>query len=425
MGAKRNPLPSPFRGFLVAKCLIASVVAWPVMTLVLQAKGMSFLDIGVLNSFGALVSLIFEVPMGRLADKFGQKRALTLGAIFVALGLAVLAIFDAKVAIYTSEFIVGIGMALSSGADSAWLFTEHKRLGMEDDYLRTLSAVSSKTTLLSAASNAVGPVLFAWATAIPLWVSVALYLATALVWSTLNAHADSPADSGDKSDQESEGDADTAGEKASGNGNSLIGRAWSRIKSAVKANRLFIALSFVSMLVTVAISNYSTFLGPFLKSRGLPVQYLGTILIVGTLAKWVAGRSAYRLKRDTHAGRTRIIAIIGLAVLGFMALSILFPGRPWAGAVAYVFMSGLATLFYILLDEQVNLVISDQYRATMLSVVAMFDEVSTIVIDPLIGYSLDALGFSRAYLLIAGVLAVGLSLSAIIGIRFAHRRLAS
>lgn len=108
-------------------------MAWPLMTMILQAKGLSYLEIGLLNSFGAVVSLLFEVPMGRLADRFGQKYALAFGSRLIALGVSVLAVFDALPAVYLSELVIGAGLALSSGADSAWLFQEHKRLGMEDD----------------------------------------------------------------------------------------------------------------------------------------------------------------------------------------------------------------------------------------------------------------------------------------------------
>ncbi|MEW6896227.1 hypothetical protein V3M69_01130 [Trueperella pyogenes] len=81
------------------------------------------------------------------------------------------------------------------------------------------------------------------------------------------------------------------------------------------------------------------------------------------------------------------------------------------GGGAFVLMAGLSSTFFILIDEQVNLVISDKYRSTMLSVVAMFEEFSTIAIDPVIGAALDALGFSRAYLLLAALLCVAFGLA--------------
>ena len=387
---RRQRLARPFRRYLVAKCLISAAVAWSVMSLVWQAIGFSFLDIGLLNSFGAVVSLAFEVPMGRVADRYGQRQALTWGAVFIAVGLAILAIFDAVTAIYVSEFIVGIGLALSSGADSAWLFAEHKRLGLEDQYLDTRSAIGSKTTLFSIGASATAPVLFSWGTGIPLWVTAFLYLSAAGVWAGLVVHPREKAFDQDAS-------------KAQVLPTQSVLR---RSLAAIGANRLFVSLSLASMLIVTAVSNFSTYIGPFMESRGLDVRFLGAVLLAGQFARWLAIRNTFRLKRPTHQQRLRILVAVGLAILVLLAISTIFPRRPWAGAIAFVAISGLSTLFFTLLDEQVNLVISDRYRSTMLSIVAMFDEVATIAIDPLIGAMLDAVGFSRAYLLLAAIIAL-------------------
>lgn len=387
----------PFGRYLLAKCLIASAVAWPVMTLVLQAKGLSYFQIGLLNSFGAAVSLLFEVPMGRLADKFGQKYALTFGAACIAFGLAILALFDATPAIYLSELIVGIGLALSSGADSAWLFAEHKRLGVEDDYLKSRSSIGSITMLFSMGSNVVGPLVFSWGTSIPLWVSVVCYIAATFVWLGLHVHDTSRAIPA--TEERATHDAEKS---------RLSPR---RVAGVLRNHQFFISLALASTIVVTAVSNYSAYIGPFLQSRGLPVRYLGFVLVAGKIVQWLAIRNTYRLKTSTDQARLRVIAAIGFAILLLLGLSSASSSSPWAGASVFVVVAGLSSAFFILIDEQVNLAISDKYRSTMLSVVAMFDEVSTIAVDPLIGVALDALGFSRVYLLLAATLCVLLGLA--------------
>ena len=176
------------RRYLWARSFVSSVMAWSVMTLVLQAKGLSYFEIGVLNSFGAFISILSEVPTGRLADTFGQKYALTAGAIFTALGLSVLALADSVLLIYVSEGVTGIGLALSSGADSAWLFTEHRRLGREDEYLRTRSVIGSISMPFSIGANALAPVLLSWSTSSPVWISAVLYCLAAGIWARLAVH---------------------------------------------------------------------------------------------------------------------------------------------------------------------------------------------------------------------------------------------
>lgn len=147
-----------------------------------------------------------------------------------------------------------------------------------------------------------------------------------------------------------------------------------------------------------------------MQSQGLPVRYLGFVLVAGKIVQWLAIRNTYRLKKSTDGARLRVIAVIGFAILLLLALSSA-SSSAWVGGGAFVLMAGLSSTFFILIDEQVNLVISDKYRSTMLSVVAMFEEFSTIAIDPVIGAALDALGFSRAYLLLAALLCVAFGLA--------------
>lgn len=128
--------------------------------------------------------------------------------------------------------------------------------------------------------------------------------------------------------------------------------------------------------------------------------------MVGKIVQWLAVRNTYRLKRSIHHERLRVLTVVGLAILLLVAVSVTTPSTPWVGAGSFVLLSGLASVFFILIDEQVNLVISDKYRTTMLSIVAMFDEAATIAVDPAIGAVLDALGFSRTYLLLSAVLSV-------------------
>ncbi|MEW6910436.1 MFS transporter [Trueperella pyogenes] len=396
MRSKQGTDAHPFRRYLIAKCLIAAVVAWPVMTLVLQSKGLSYLQIGLLNSFGAAVSLILEVPMGRLADKFGQKHALAFGAAFVALGLGILALSSTTPVIYLSELIMGIGLALSSGADTAWLFAEHKRLSMEGDYLKSRSTIGSVTMLFSASSSVISPLLFSWGAGIPLWTSAVCYLAAAGTWAGLAVHAPSPSDVLDQQDAK--------------RANKRRHTVFHRLACVFSNNSLFISLAFATTIVMTAVSNYSTYIGPFLQSQGLPVRYLGFVLVVGKIVQWLAIRNTYRLKKSTDEARLRVIAVIGFAILLLLASSSA-SSSAWVGGGAFVLMAGLSSTFFILIDEQVNLVISDKYRSTMLSVVAMFEEFSTIAIDPVIGAALDALGFSRAYLLLAALLCVAFGLA--------------
>lgn len=72
------------------KILRSTIILWPVMTLVYLSKGLSFFEIGLLNSIGSVLISTLEVPSGVLADKFGRKKNLLLGNFLNILFVVVL-----------------------------------------------------------------------------------------------------------------------------------------------------------------------------------------------------------------------------------------------------------------------------------------------------------------------------------------------
>ena len=381
--------------------------------MVLQAKGLSYFEIGVLNSFGAFISILSEVPTGRLADTFGQKYALTAGAIFTALGLSVLALADSVLLIYVSEGVTGIGLALSSGADSAWLFTEHRRLGREDEYLRTRSVIGSISMPFSIGANALAPVLLSWSTSSPVWISAVLYCLAAGIWARLAVHRRDE-DSSRVQHRRQEVDLPPCLRLR-------IERCVASLIGMIGANGLFLCLASISTFVMIAVSNFETYVGPFLQEQGLEVRMLGIALVLGSLARWFAVRNVFRLARPTDVQRIRVIGAVALGILLMVAMSAMVRSA-WVGVAAYVGMSGMSSCFYILVDEQVNRIAIDRFRATALSVVSMLDELSTIVVDPGIGLLLDRLGFGASYLLTGAVLASCVLVATAIAVRLLPKR---
>lgn len=72
------------------KILRSTIILWPVMTLIYLSKGLSYFEIGLLNSIGSAIIFILEVPSGFLADKYGRKRNLLLGNFLNILFVVVL-----------------------------------------------------------------------------------------------------------------------------------------------------------------------------------------------------------------------------------------------------------------------------------------------------------------------------------------------
>lgn len=133
------------RLFHVYRFLSTSYLFVPVLIAFFRARGLDFLHIGLLNSVYALTAICFEVPTGALADRFGRRRAMMLGALLMAAGCLV----NFQGATFwwfaLGEGLLALGMTLTSGADSAYLYDRLAQAGRSEDYRRYEgSATASK-----------------------------------------------------------------------------------------------------------------------------------------------------------------------------------------------------------------------------------------------------------------------------------------
>jgi len=90
------------------------------MVLLMQARGMSLLQIGMIMGLHAAVIVVLEIPTGGLADAIGRKPTALLSQA-VTLASTVAFLFAFSFALFAlAAALLGAGRALSSGALDAW-----------------------------------------------------------------------------------------------------------------------------------------------------------------------------------------------------------------------------------------------------------------------------------------------------------------
>jgi MFS family permease len=94
----------------------------PFYVLFFLSIGFSFLQIAIIATIRSIVSLVFEVPTGAIADIYGRKTSVIIG--YLLMGVSTIAV------VFTTNFYLlviifalnAIFETLVSGADSAWAF---------------------------------------------------------------------------------------------------------------------------------------------------------------------------------------------------------------------------------------------------------------------------------------------------------------
>ena len=98
--------------------------------------GLSFHDFLIGESVFAVVLILCDVPSGYLADRWGRKKTLMLGAFALALSYVSLLLATGFWTALLSQAMIGVGIAFVSGANSALLYDTLLSQGREHEYRR-------------------------------------------------------------------------------------------------------------------------------------------------------------------------------------------------------------------------------------------------------------------------------------------------
>src|SRR3989338_3354986 len=87
----------------------------------LSQLGFSLFHIGLLLAIIPLISLIFEIPTGAIADLYGRKFSVLLGYFLEGLSFLLLFFVNDFFSILAIFAFLGFAQTLSSGAKEAWV----------------------------------------------------------------------------------------------------------------------------------------------------------------------------------------------------------------------------------------------------------------------------------------------------------------
>ena len=100
---------------------------WPIWVIYLQrSRGLSLTQITLLDTPFFLLIVLFEVPTGAIADRFGRRVSLMIGSTLFAVAIFVFGIADNYPVILVSYTAWGLAQTFQSGADAAILYDSLK-----------------------------------------------------------------------------------------------------------------------------------------------------------------------------------------------------------------------------------------------------------------------------------------------------------
>ena len=345
--------------------------------------GLSMSEIFLLQAIFAGTTGLLEFPSGYVADRIGYRRTLVLSSGCTLAGWTVYLFSPDFWTIAAAEVVLGTGLSLVSGTDSAILYESLAQSGQEARF----PAWYGRVRFFGQAAEGSAALVAGWLYAIS---PRAPFVAEILVWAIALAIAWCLVEPERHRSQ------------VTGAVSHMTGVLRQILRGAPRLRvvmALTVALSMTSFVPVWIIQLYS-------ERAGVAVSWLGPIWAAANYSVALASLGSARL-REAAGAMPALLLCIALAGAGFLGLGL---SHAWWGFAFYFLITMMRGLNAPILHHEEQLLIPSGDRATFLSARNLAFRGLFVVIGPSVGYAIDRSG-EHAVLLVVGAIAVTASLS--------------
>ncbi len=371
--ATHRALTANIRRFYLYSFLSHFQLWFSIWVLYLQReRGLSLTQITLLDGPFWMVIVLSEVPTGALADRWGRKQSLLLGAVCYAAGIFLFGVSTNYAILLLSYLVWGVSMTLASGADSAFVYDTLVTLGRAGEFQRVLGRAQGLVQVGGLLGSLAGPPLAAATNlATPIVASSAILVAAALVVLTFHEPPHHlhvrPLSYG------------------------RIIREAATFSLRHRTLRAMIVLR--AILVAGAMAGV-IFVQPFLASYDVPVGQFGLFGAPNRLLAIVGAVVAYRLARRLGE-RTLFYTLSAMTIAALLVLGTV-------DSVLAVLMFGVLSFANAatipLASDYINRHSPQQLRATVASFGQMVVSMTVAVSEPVLGVLADRSSLRTAFL---------------------------
>lgn len=343
-----------------------------IWVLYLAFKGMSLVEIGMLESIFHITSLLFELPTGAIADVYGKKFSVVTGRI-VSIASCILMIMSNTFWGFAIAFVLSAAsMNLDSGASEALVYDSLKELGQEDKYKKIWGNLAFTMSIAQGIAVLLGGILadikFLYAYVLGTIIQVGALAASFRFNETPNNSS-----------------------KEKTQGNQIVYQVVTSVK-VLKERKMALYLILFSALVGSLQTTVFFYSQKYFSDMSYSKTVIAIICAVGSVLEAISSKYAYKFEEQLKLKGT----LISVAVINIFALS------------GLAFMKNLSIAFFLLtsitgglaftiFSDYINTRVPSEYRATILSFDSLCFSIFMIGIFPLFGLLAEKIGFSITF----------------------------
>jgi MFS family permease len=354
------------------QALLMFILWVPIWVVFLQRKGLSLTQVGLLEGVAWTITAFLEVPTGAIADRWGRKASIAVGASLYAVAMFLILAEALSPAFLLGYTLWNSSTAFVSGADSALLYDSLKADGRAAEAAKQ----SGRYAAINQASQGIASLIGAAIATIDITLCFTICGVLALVAAALVLTIHEPPHSAE-------------------DGDVYLGY-WRNLKTAVRiAARRPVVRALVLLSATIAtvpLVVYYVLLQPYAVGVGLPLAALGVVVIgiqlSTVVASWLAHRTADHFALGT---------VVAVALVVFIAATAMLAAVPSIPSLALMLAVALVpALLTPLLSARLNDLIPSRQRATILSLGALLFELGLAIAMPLMLAFADGFGAPAA-----------------------------
>ena len=347
----------------------------PIVVLFYQENGLTMSQIFLLKSIYSIAMVATELPSGYLADVWGCRKTLLLGAILGTVGIIIYSLSAGFVMFAFAEITLGIGFSFVSGADSALLYDSLKAENREDEYIKYEGRITSAGNFAEALAGVAGGLLATISLRTPYYFQI--FVAASAIPAAL--FLKEPQHVLDK-----------------------VRLTLTEIVTVVKMTyqqKEMRSAIMVSSFTGAATLTFAWFVQPYFQKAGVPVSIFGILWTLLNLSAGIFSMFSYRIER-LLGKRNSILFIVITLSFGFIATSMEISLLGIGILFGFYMVRGIATP---ILKDYINQYTDSKVRATILSVRNFEIRIIFAAIGPLLGYLTDTFSLNVA-LLVSGLI---------------------
>lgn len=320
---------------------------------------------------------ILELPSGVLADRWGRRPVLMIGALLQAAGYSLIAFGDTLAFFIPGMICLGIAFAFTSGSDAAFIYDSLAAAGRRDEFKRIEGRAYMYNLIGWAAGGLLGGFIAEQSLSMPFILSG---LTSLLAMFVIGLCEEPPR------------------VKEQTTHRILFTSALKLIKANRRVQSIIIFASIIYGLLLVC----HKFSQPYLLAADIPLASFGVIYFIWLIGAAISSNASGRV--ESLIGRR--VFFICLPLLAGGAIIYLGWRQDIAGAavaLAYQFVWGALRPQ---MNQVINEEVSSNMRATVLSAAGFGSSILYIVTAPFIGMYADRAGFENALLILGSAIII-------------------